>query len=143
MGWMGAIQSRGTGEEQDTLARVVLQQHAEFGGPQSTVHPASIVNAEVNPQGPDGEESDLEDSKEAMWQYTSRLQEIFAGRAATPVYTESTIRYDPPRFQVSVTFRQKTAIGEAGNKKLAKHRASKKLCALLDIEVAEKRAVGL
>ena len=129
---------RGTREERDILDSAIIDSsHQQRGtvvnstGNYNTTSQTSVPE----PQEVLDEESPSEDSQTEIWRYTRTLQDRFAGSGVAPIYHESTIRGYPPNFRAEVTYRGQRFSGEAGNKKLAKHRASKKLCESLDISL--------
>jgi hypothetical protein len=71
------------------------------------------------------------------WRYTKALQERYLGGDAVPIYREFVVRAYPPLFGSEVSFEGRIYSGQAGNKKLAKHRASKLLCDSLGITLSE------
>jgi Double-stranded RNA binding motif len=132
--------SRGTREERAVLDHAVIDsshQHRLMainnpGNDNTTTH-STVPEPRESPD----EDSPSEDSQTEIWRYTKTLQERFAGKGVVPIYDEPTIRGYPPRFRTEVTYRGQKFSGEAGNKKLAKHRASKRLCESLDINLPE------
>ncbi|KIW87028.1 uncharacterized protein Z519_12325 [Cladophialophora bantiana CBS 173.52] len=137
--WIGAIVRRGTKNERAILDHAIVD-NSDSHSPTfnsttdiTTSAQTVVTNQEESPD----EEPTSTDSESDIWLYTNTLQERFAGKDVVPIYEETMIRRYPPRFRAVVTFRGKNFSGEAGNKKLAKHRASKKLCGAFEIEVRE------
>ena len=113
------------------------QQHGLKIFPSTCVNNSNSVLGTVGQQDPAYEDSSSEESETDIWRYTKTLQELYAGQDFVPLYKETTVRAYPPKFRCEVTYGGKMALGEAGSKKLAKHRASKKLCKLLSIKVPD------
>jgi hypothetical protein len=136
-GWIGAIRRRGVSREQKLLEDAI---HETFGLPGvvriSQPNDAYPTQTVATTEGePSDEDSASTDSDCNIWRYTKVLQERFLGRSEAPVYRVLTLRAYPPKFGSVVTYRGETFSAKAGNKKLAKHRSSKKLCDHLGIEV--------
>lgn len=137
LGWIGAIRRRGTPQEQQILERAIVDNSGSYG-------PTSSSESNVANPIPPGvalqedssdEDSASSDSEVEIWRYTKKLQELFVGKTVVPVYQDLTLRGYPPKFWAEVTYRGKAFSAKAGNKKLAKHRSSKKLCVHLGIKV--------
>jgi Double-stranded RNA binding motif len=140
LGWIGAILRRGTREERAVLDRAVIDnsnQHHLIAADSAENVNITVETTVAEPRESPGEDSPSEDSQTDIWRYTKTLQERFAGKDVVPIYHESTVRGYPPKFRAEVTYRGRRVSGEAGNKKLAKHRASKRLCESLDINILE------
>ncbi|KIW63819.1 hypothetical protein PV04_08791 [Phialophora macrospora] len=136
-GWIGAIVRRGTPREREILDRTILDNSNPDGlmfNSESTVA-STTPTVMTEQEGLPDEESTSTGSETDIWRYTKTLQERFAGKDVVPIYKEFPLRGYPPKFGAEVTFRGKTFSAEAGNKKLAKHRSSKKLCEHFEIEV--------
>ncbi|KIX08659.1 uncharacterized protein Z518_03316 [Rhinocladiella mackenziei CBS 650.93] len=140
LGWIGSILSRGTLEERNVLPHVVAQCSQQHS-PEIFQSTGSVnTNSESDTAGqqdPTYEDLSSEESETDIWRYTKTLQETTAGKDSVPLYKETLVRAYPPRFRYEVTYRGKKATGEAGNKKRAKHLASKKLCELLHIKLPD------
>jgi hypothetical protein len=135
--WIGAIRRWGTKEEQELLERAIIDNSGSYsptpssdGDVTNTIQTGVPVQEESS-----GEDSASISSESEIWMYTKVLQEQFAGKSEVPVYRDLTLRGYPPKFGSEVKYRGKTFSAKAGNKKLAKHRSSKKLCAHLGIKV--------
>jgi hypothetical protein len=139
LGWTGAILRRGTTQERDVIDAAIIQNSDPRGltlsGERTIATTTQTVVTER--EGSLDEESASTSSETDIWRYTKTLQDRFVGKDVVPVYKEFPIRVYPPKFGAEVTFRGRKFSAEAGNKKLAKHRSSKKLCEHFGIEIPE------
>ncbi|KIW14561.1 hypothetical protein PV08_07345 [Exophiala spinifera] len=140
LGWIGAIRRRGTLQEQHVLEGAIHDTFRMYcmvpisqSNNASAVHTVAAVQAE-----PSDEDSDSTDTGVEMWKYTTTLQDKFLGKSLAPLYRVLEIQKhpDPPLWESTITYRGTTLSAMAGNRKLAKHRSSKKLCDHLEITVA-------
>ena len=77
--------------------------------------------------------SETEENESDMPGYTSTLQEYGNREGVRPSYIYDKTQSDPQRFVSTATFGKRSARGkECGNKKSAKHEASKALLDLLN-----------
>lgn len=137
--WTGALVRQGDQRDRSALDRAVIQSSNSYR-PEASPTPDS-VSREVNTPIPGENEQPTEQSRPAdtqddIWRYTKILQERFLGGDAVPVYRDYVVRAYPPLFGSEVNFAGKTCSGQAANKKLAKHRASKLLCDSLGITLS-------
>jgi hypothetical protein len=134
---MGAIVRRGTRQEREILDRAIGDNSdphgVTFNNERNIVTTTQMVMTEQEESS--NEEWTSKGSETDVWRYTKTLQERFAGQDGVPIYKEFPLRGYPPKFGAEVTFRGKKFSAEAGNKKLAKHRSSKKLCEHFGFEV--------
>ncbi|KIW74974.1 hypothetical protein Z517_11745 [Fonsecaea pedrosoi CBS 271.37] len=137
LGWIGAIRRRGTLHEQQILEHAIVGNVGSYGSRSSSEsNGTNPIQSGVAIQEESSGDSDSTDSEVEIWRYTKALQEKFAGKSVAPVYKDLTLRGYPPKFGSEVKYRGKTFTAKAGNKKLAKHRSSKKMCKHLELKVA-------
>ncbi|KAK5046028.1 hypothetical protein LTR84_008815 [Exophiala bonariae] len=137
LGWTGAIVRRGTPQEREILDRAISDNsdlHGVTFDNEKQMLPTAQTGTTEQEVSPD-EEWTPTASETDIWRYTKTLQENFAGQDVVPIYKEVMLRGYPPSFGAEVTFRGKRFSAQAGNKKLAKHRTSQKLCEHFGIEV--------
>ena len=148
MGEIGAILRCGSQEEQDSL----LSTLAVFSGQHCLQEDHTQITTTNEPQPAACEESSSErsnstsqvpldgnsssdESEAEIWRYTSTLGERAAGLGKVVNYNETMICSYPANFRIVAIFQGREVAGEGPNKKLAKHRASKSMCELLNIRL--------
>ncbi|KEF60192.1 uncharacterized protein A1O9_05042 [Exophiala aquamarina CBS 119918] len=140
LGWIGSILCRGMPEERGALPQAIMQSSQCHSSDTFQINNSIGTNADSGilvQQDSTSEDSASEETEGEIWRYTATLHELTAGKASVPIYTETAICADPAKFRCEIKYRGKKVSGEASSKKKAKHRASKKLCQLLNIGVAD------